>query len=289
MSQLHVFRPTEGAVLDLESLQAVADASDQLLEGVLTAMWPGTTSVILDGLELRGELSQNGSPGTVRPDSRSEEVYVTPGTAIITGRNNRRYLIKVESELSARWPNTSGSGVQGALVLMPRVEASSIGESVRAAREIVTPVLGFVKVDQADAPFLVPIAQSVGNGRDWATDLRRLWQPEHASVRSLIKRMESLERTVWRAEPQGSVWDRQVLGRNWVRYQTVAASALQAARMLLLGRATSTRDRVRTLDALFESLHGSVESAADELLQAVGGAEAVGPYREVGKKVKGEG
>lgn len=285
MSYLNVFRPLEGAVLDLESLQAVANVTDQLLESYLAVAWPGATSMVLEGLEMKGQMAQNGPPGTIRPDSKSESVVISAGTAVLTGRNGRRYLFKVEDDLTAPWPTQAGSGVQGVLVLMPRVEASSVGGSVKAARERVSAVLGFVKREQADAPFLLPLAGSLGNGRDWATDTRRIWQPDHAAIKALVKRFESLERTVWRAEPEGSVWDRQVLGRNWVRYQTVAASSLQAAKISLQSRSTTTLDRVRLLDALFESLHGSVERAATDLLQMVGAGESGGMYRQVGERI----
>jgi hypothetical protein len=285
MSYLNVFRPVEGAVLDLESLQAVSDSTERILESILTVSFPGASSVVLEGLEMRGELSTQGPPGTVRPDSKSENVVITPGTAILTGRNGRRYLFRVDEEMSAPWPTSAGPGVSGALVLMPKVETSSVGGNVRAARERVTAVLGFVKPEQADATFLLKLAESIGNGRDWATDHARVWQPDHAAIRTIIKRFESLERTVWRAEPEGSVWDRQVLGRNWVWYQTVGASALQAAKMSLQSRATSTLDRVRILNALFESLHSSVERAATDLLTAVGAGDGGGPYRKVGERI----
>ena len=38
--------------------------------------------------------------------------------------------------------------------------------------------------------------------------------------------------------------ERQVLGRNWVRYQTMAAASLQAARMVLQAKSSTTVDRV---------------------------------------------
>jgi len=285
MSYLNVFRPLEGAVLDLESLQAVAQSTDQILDSWLNSVWPGGTGLILDGLEVHGEWSASGPPGTVRPDSRSEGVVVTPGTALLTARNGRRYLFKLDQELKTKWPNQSGPAVQGSLVLVPKVEAASVGGKVKAARERVTAVLGFVRPDQVDAPFLLPLASAIGNGRDWETDVNRLWQPEHTALRSLLKRFESIERTVWRAEPEGSVWDRQVLGRNWVRYQTVAASSIQAAKMQLQGKSTTTLDRIRILNALFEALYASVERAANELLQAIGAAEGSGPYTKVGEKI----
>jgi hypothetical protein len=285
MSYLNVFRPVEGAVLDLESLQAVADVADRLLECTLSVTWPGASSLVLEGLEVRGILAENGPPGTVRPDSKSESVVVSAGSAIVTGRNGRRYLFRVEEELSAPWPTAAGPGVDGVLVLLPKIEPAALGDSVRAARERIVTVLGFVRPDQAEAAFLLPLASSLGNGRDWATDLRRVMQPDHPTIKTLVKRFEDLERTVWKADPEGSVWDRQVLGRNWVRYQTVAASSLQAARINILSRATTTLDRVRLLDALFESLHGSVERAATDLLQMIGAGESAGLYRKVGERI----
>ncbi len=282
----NMFRPVEGALLDLESLQAVANAPDRLLSAWLDLMWPNANGLVLSGLELEGEPSSAGPPGTVRPEGKSEEAVVSKGTAVLTTRDGRRVLLKIDAPLRAKWPTSSGPAVQGVLVLSTRAEPGRMGEGpgggVAVAREKITPVIGFVKPDQADLPHLLPLAASTGNMRDWATDLARVWQPEHAAVRTLLKRFESLERTVWRAEPEGSVWDKQVLGRNWVRYQTVGASALQAARISLLSRSTTTLDRVRLLDGLFEQLHMSVERAATELLQIIGPADGAGPYKAVG-------
>ena len=134
-------------------------------------------------------------------------------------------------------------------------------------------------------PFLLPLAASVGNGQDWATDLQRIWQPEHPAIQIILKKFEKIEQTVWKAEPEGSVWDRQVLGRNWVRYQTVAASALQAARLIIQSRAATTLDRVRLLSSLFNQLHMSVETSANELLQIIGPPEGAGPYRAIGSRL----
>lgn len=285
IAALNVFRPVEGAVLDLESLQAVADTQDAFLGAWLQSLWPSCSALILEGLEVQGEWAPQGPPGTVRPDSRSDRVVVTPGQAIVTGQDRRRYLVKVEEELTCPWPTQAGPAVQGVLVLVPKVEPAARGGSVVVAREQVSALLGFVKPEQADQPFLLPIAQSLGNGRDWATDHRRVLQPEQEGIQTLLKRFQELERTVWKAEPEGSVWDRQVLGRNWVRYQTVASSALQAARVNLQGRTTTTLDRVRVLNALFEQLHFSVERAANDLIQLIGAFEGAGPYKKIGARI----
>ncbi len=286
-----IFQPVEGAIVDLRSLQAIAAISDHLLSAWLELAWPAiddkpaATGLVLSGLEMDCDWANAGPPGTRRPNSRSESVVITPGKALITSRDGSRYLLSIDEPLAVPWPSTSQrSAVQGVLVLEPLVHAAA-SDNVVFARKEIGARFGFVRSGPAalvEHPYLLPLASSVGNGRDWATDLRRIWQPEHEAIRILLKRFEGLERTVWRAEPEGSVWDRQVLGRNWVRYQTVAASAIQATRIALGGRATTTLDRVRMLNGLFEQLHGSVERAATELLQLIGPAEGAGPYRDVG-------
>lgn len=287
-----VFRPAEGALLDLESLQAVSQVPDLLLSSFLDVMMPGSRGIVLSGLEPQGEWASVGTPGTVRPDPRSSEVVVSPGSAVLTGRDGRRYLLRMPEPLRAPWPTQSGPAVQGYLVLAPKVDNGEVPgrAGIAVAHKRVNPVLGFVRPDQIEAEeHLLALAVSVGNGRDWATDLNRIWQPEHAAIAILLKRLQSLEHTVWRAEPGGSVWDRQVLGRNWVRYQTVAASAVQAARILLQSRVSTTMDRVRVLNGLFEQLHNSVERAATELLQFLGPSDGAGPYRKVGDIALREG
>ena len=283
-----VFSPAEGAVLDLASLQSVADAHDRILHTFLQVASPGSTGLVLSGLELKGDWASVGPPGTVRPDARSEGLEVSPGAAILTGRNGVRYLAEIKETLHAKWPTKAGPAVQGMLVMLPEPVPETVASPVAVARERVRLVLGFVKPSD-DAAFLLPLASSLGNGRDWVTDLNRIWQPEHQAIQGLLKRFEALERLVWRAEPEGSVWDRQVLGRNWVRYQTMAAAALQAARMTIQAKSSTTTDRVRVLNALFEQLHISVERAATELLQIVGAEEGAGPYLKVGAKTLQEG
>ncbi len=286
---IDVFTPVEGAALDLASLEAVAAAHDDLLGAYLRVAAPGASSIILEGLELEGDWSAVGPPGTVRPDSKSEGATISPGIALLTGRDGRRFLIKIDQPLFTKWPTAAGAAVQGVLVLVPEAQQESPYGALQVARQRVRVVMGFVKPEMMDEPHLLPLASSLGNGRDWATDISRILQPEHAAMQSVLKRFESLERLVWRAEPEGSVWERQVLGRNWVRYQTMAASSLQAARMAMASRATTTTDRVRILNALFEQLNISVERAATELLQLIGAEGGSGPYGGVGARALRDG
>ncbi len=279
---IDLFRPAEGALLDLDSLRAIADAPVRIVEGWQRATWPGASGVVLSGLEpVGGEWSASGPPGTRTPPSGAPGFTISPGAAMITDRLGRKHIVVVEEELSAPWPTSAGAAVRGLLVLVPRVEAADNPDGLHLAREHLRVELGFARPDQLDQPTLVVLAAAIGNGRDWATDVRRIWQPEHHQVRRLLNTIRDLEEKVWRADPEGGVWDRSVLGKQWSRYQTVAAAALQAARMQLEVHAMSTLERVRLLRALRRQLQGSVERAAQDLISAIGTADVSGPYRGV--------
>lgn len=283
-----IFRPSEGAVLDLDSLQAIAATSDRLLRAYLDARWPGIPSLVLDGLEIDGDWAAGGPPGTRRPDSMSTGVRVSPGSAIVESKDGRKFLLQVKEEMRVPWPTRSGSAVRGVLVMVPDIRPAQIKGGLIVARESVSAQLGFVEPRLANRAHYLPLAAAVGNGQDWATDLQRIWQPEHEAIQLLLKRFERLEQNVWRAEPQGGVWDRQVIGRNWTRYQTVAAASLQAARSVIMTRATTTRDRVRLLRGLRQQLEMSVDEVATQLLQLIGSREGAGPYADVIPPVRDE-
>lgn len=276
-----VFRPREGAVLDLTSLQVLASSQRESLEAWLSARSPGATGLILHGLHVEGDPAPVGPPGTVRPDGLAGGAVITPGKAVITARDGHAYLIAATEPLVVPWPDKSGPKVRGDLVLYA-THLDEVGErGVAVARDRLTVRVGFVKPELANQPHLLPIARAMGNGLDWSTDLSRIIHPEHASIRQLMQRFEKLEQSVWQAEPEGSVWDRQVLGRSWVRYQTVAASAIQASTMQLATQGMTTLERVRLLTALKYQLDRSVERTAIELLQIIGPIESSGPYRRV--------
>lgn len=281
------FMPRDGAILDLASLEAISAVPGRLLGAWLDALCPGAPGLVLEGLEVEGEASSSGPPGSRRPTPGQPVITVSPGRAVLSAGDGERLLLEIPAPLRAPWPTSAGAAVRGQLVLVPRIIAAKTPGGVTVARDAVGARLGFVRFDQPDRPGQLPLAVSVGNGVDWATDLHRLWQPEHPAMAALQKRLERIEQTVWNAEPEGAVWDRQILGRNWVRYQTVAAAALVATRLDLAGRATSTRDRVRALRALYGHLRRSVDRAATELLQIAGPPEGAGPYRGLDAELLG--
>lgn len=272
------FQPREGALLDLESLQTIAAGPERNLLAGLHVDWPGANGLVLSGLEPEGDWSPHGPPGSLRPDGLGESITIKPGRAILTDPAGRPFVLDVTEPQTVPWPSREGAAVRGALVLLPDVEPGATAGGLSAARDHVGARLGFVRPGQLDHPGVLVLARALGNSRDWATDEARIWQPEHPAVRLLLRRFTTLEASVWKAQPEGAVWDRQVLGRNWVRYQTVAASALQSARMQLGIHAMNTLQRVRLMAALRAQLAGSVDAVATELLQLVGDRNEAGPY-----------
>lgn len=287
-----VFRPAEGAVLDLESLLAVSSSPERLLGAGLAQAWPGAPGLILSGLELQAEAG-GGQPGNVRPEARSTSLTVSAGSALVTTREGRLLHVELREPLRIDWPTPAGPEErQGALVLDVRESAVKLGGAdvtgLSAARSNVEADLRVVRLDQASRPYLLPIAWPAGRGGDWATDLRRIWQPDHPAMVTLIRRLEQLALTLWSINPQGGPWDRGVFGKDWLRYQMVASGALEGTRVALSARATSTLDRVRLLGALLRRLQATVPRAAEELVQILGGANAVGPYQELTGRGAGE-
>lgn len=277
-SSFAVFAPSEGAVLDQISLQAIADVPHNVLSAYLDGVGPDTNGLILQGLEIAGDWAAGGPPGTIRPDPQSLGLRVSPGKAIVTDKEGRKFLLELNEEIRVPWPTRNGPAVQAALVMVVDRHTCTVGNGLLVAREEVSAKFGFVDIQLKDKPFYLPIAVATGNGQDWATDYSRIYQPDHPVVTLLIKRFEKLERTVWQAEPEGGVWDREVLGKNWFRYQTVGAAALQATRSILMTYPSTTKDRVFLLKTLREQLQNSVEQASTELLQLVGSRDGAGPY-----------
>jgi hypothetical protein len=287
-SSFSVFSPCEGAVLDQISLQAISQVPSDILGAYLNGVTPGKGGLILHGFEIAGDWAAGGPPGTKRPDPQSMGLRVSPGQAIITDKEGRKFLLTTTDETRIPWPTRNGPAVQAALVMVVDIVPGEFGSGIKVARETISPRFGFVDVQLKDRDFYLPIAVAIGNGQDWATDFNRIYHPEHQVISLLVKRFEKLERTVWQAEPEGGVWDREVLGKNWFRYQTVGAAALQATRSLLMTYPTTTKDRVSLLKTLREQLQNSVEQASSELLQLIGSRDGAGPYIEVLPQATGE-
>ena len=311
MRKTHVFQPRDGAVVDLGSLAAVADVQDEALRAFLARVMPeprtavdvkpgksqptvgeersvATAGLILEGLEIKGRLVETGPPGTVEPLDEGHLV-ISPGTAILSGLNGRRYLLRSEEDMVVEWARDArgdsvGRSFGGYLLLTADVVPSAEG-AMPLAREEVTLQAQFLEMERTPPRHAVVLAVSAGNQKDWSSDHARIYQPEHAVIQTLLAKLARLESFIWNAQPEGSVWNNQVFGRNWVRYQTAGAASLRSAMMSLQTRPTTTLDRTRILDALFEALHRSVEQAGSQLLRDLNAGEVASPYRRVGDRI----
>ena len=190
-------------------------------------------------------------------------------------------LMEIKERQYIEWPTSNGPKVHAALVLTPDVQSVELAGGVCVARNTVRAKIGFVDVPLIHREQYLPLAVSIGNQRDWATDFRRVLHPTHELIQILLKRFEDLERAVWNAEPEGNAWGNETFGKNWFRYQTVAAAALQSARTMLMTYPTTTMDRVSLLRTLRLQLEASVESVATELMQLIGSRDGAGPYADV--------
>ena len=131
--------------------------------------------------------------------------------------------------------------------------------------------------DQINKSEMVVLARELAPSI-WATDVQRLFHPEHVVVRSIVQFFDHLEDIIWNSDRHGQMWQVQALGREWKTYQTKASVAVTAARITLSARPSTTPDRVRCLTNLHWQLQRSVEEAGKELEKWMGVVEAAGEY-----------
>jgi len=277
------FTAADGALVDLEGLQAIAAAPHRVVDAMLTGISPTSTGLIFSGLELEGQpmiwsvqLRQEDSVrqvdiqarGLVRP---GKDFQISEGAAIVTDEHGKRHVVQIEHPMRPENRSTATS----ALVL--EVELVDAGEF---ARKEVRPRLRFVPLSEARAANRVLIAIPAGN-QAWAMDINRLYQPDHPVIQNILMLLEYLEHVVWDSDRHGWAWLRRQQGREWSRYQTTATLAMQATRTCLMIQATSTLDRIRLLRNLIYELRRSIENAETSLVKWLGETSGPDPYRTV--------
>lgn len=278
-----LFYPRDGSILDRASFEALAAGPNRILGSLLGALVPGSGGLVLEGLEVQAPPSSEGPPGTVQPDIKSRGLAITPGSALLTDTDGTCHLVHVPEPLFAPWPTEAGASIRRvAMVLLPRISPAAAEGGIAVSRAHLYVELGFVRVASLD-PHLHLVLALAGEGGHWSTDHARLWQPEHPALRRLMMSLERIEKAVWSAEPpMGDRHTRQTVGgADWQRNQLTAVAAFQAARVGLLSRATTTRERVRLLSNLRRTLQSSVRESADALIQVLGSSDFVSPYQEV--------
>lgn len=260
------FTPVDGATVDSLCWQAIRGAEARSTRASYSA--PG----VLWGLELKSPPCPDPSPpGTRRPET-TKSVWLSPGAAVVPCADGTLGFVEIAEPTRLLWP-LGGPAVTGSLVVC-EVQAARTGR--KAARSFDVEI-GFITPQDMDPQF-VELARAVGNGRDWITDIARLWGPEHTATRGLLRLLDELDLAVWETEQRGSAFDRYTEGRDWARLQTSACAAVQASRMPFATRAMRTDDRVLNLFQLCRTLQASVPSAAALMISRFGPLESAGPY-----------
>ena len=287
MSQkIRVFRPSEGAVLDLDSLSAIPTA----IEGVLGA-WLGSLvgfdeanpGLILEGLDVDGTLAsdQEGPPGAVNAPSESS-LRIKPGRAVVFSDKPRRpYLIQLTEPVAVDLTRIPTNAARTVALAIRTLDAEVQGAaSIRSASEVVE-----LRVGATATPGVryLALALSAGNSRVWCTDLRRLWRPEHPGIVKLDKILDdllggTLQGPVWEAAIKTSPFQGLPQTDNVLRRQITAVAAVQAARAALNARPTTTEERVSILASLLQQLRKVAPDCAESLRRRLCASEAPEPY-----------
>lgn len=285
MSGQRLFRPADGAVLDLESLQAIPTALESALDAWLRALsGEQSPGLVLEGLELQGAPAsdQEGPPGAVNvPDDA--RLTLTPGRAVLReGQGGRPCLVEIPRPLSCP---VAPSARGGERVLLLTVRQTDVpvrpGAQVRAASVQIEPGVAVVTGDRRGAG--LPLAVSAGTGRTWCTDLHRLWSPDHLELRRIFGALDELVGPTLK----GSIWEQRVqasaaLGTadniNVQRNQFVAVAAVQATRAALAARPTTTDERTRQLALLLDQLRRVNPDSAEALRRRFVQSDLAEPY-----------
>ena len=274
-----IFVPKNGAVVDMEGLKAVADTGNRLLTAYLESKWPGSSNLILIGLEPDGKRpKKNGPPGVMQ--FSPSKFTISPGSAILATEEGKFCVVQFdEPEVVALEEPTKAPKLR--TIVLSLLSKSAKGDAAEElAHEKVFPIIKLINKEDVDPKTMLPIANELAP-KIWSTDVRRLLQPEHVLINGICSHLDDLEEIIWTSDRHGLPWKNQRMGREWKSYQTKASVAVTAARMVLCGRPSTTGDRARCLTNLHWQLQRSVEDAAKGLEKWMGVAEAADAYSSV--------
>ncbi len=285
MSGQRLFRPADGAVLDLESLQAIPAALEGVLDVWLWSVAGGKSpGLVLEGLEVQGTPAsdQEGPPGAVNiPDEA--RITLSPGRALLREAVGSRPCV-VEITRPMHCP-VAPSARGGERVLLLTVRQADIpvrpGAQVRAASVQLEPAVAVVTSDRRGAG--LPLAVSAGTGRTWCTDLHRLWGPDHLELRRILGALDelvgpTLKGSIWELRVQASTALGTADNVNVQRNQIVAVAAVQATRAALGARPTTTEERTRQLALLLDQLRRVNPDGAEALRRRFVQSDLAEPY-----------
>lgn len=273
---MDVFVPKSGAVVDLIGLKSIEKISSVCLDGYLQTGWSKTASLILDGLEPSGKRPKKGPPGIMQ--FSLQNFTISPGKAVLPTENspNNSYVVEIKEPQVIQLEEPNSSKVMRGLIMRFHQRRRS-EEGREFASEVLSPVVDVIPYDLVDKSKMVVLARELAPSI-WATDVQRLFHPEHVVVQSIVQFFDHLEDVIWNSDRHGQAWQVQTLGREWKTYQTKASVSVTAARMVLSARPSTTPDRVRCLTNLHWQLQRTVDDAAKALEKWMGVVEAAGEY-----------
>ena len=276
-----MFAPRNGALIDLEGLEATAQTENRILFSYLRSRFPFVDQVVLYGLELNGKSMTKGPPGIVKV-KKDDILSLSAGAALLCGSKGERYIVNVEEKIPI-FDNVENS--QGKfLALMLDIDNEGIdGSSI--AYSICSHKIAFLSSAELQNSHCLPLAKGMG-GEFWFTDIARVWRPDHDGILLLGDYMDKLEQVIWDSDRHGDAFFKyKLLGADWKLYQAKASSAVTAARLTLFGRSSSTEERIRVLKNLYWQLLRSVEAGAQTLKSLLGKEESdridIGSYTNV--------
>lgn len=264
-----VFHPKTGSIIDLPCLEAVADASNRILQTHLLSRYPFTSRLIVHGLEIQGKYMSKGPPGIIR--AKVKDLRISAGMAIFFDDKGQRRVLVLEEEV--RLLEHIDDNKEQVLVLSLDIDDAMGFDGEVLAYENCSERFSFVSREEAKKKQYITIAKGLG-GDFWFTDVERVWRPNHSGIQLLCSYFDQLENQIWDSERHGEPAMQQLLGMDWKLYQAKASAAVTAARCTLSGRSSTSEERIRALRMLYWQLLRSVENAAQFLMTILGKEES---------------
>ena len=244
---MYAFVPKNGAPIDVQSIQAIADIPQTLLESYLKLRWGEEhRGVVLSGLEPNGKRPKKNGPPGVMQFSISNFV-LSSGVAIVP-MDNHPVLVRCEDPQVLQLEEPEKSQHKRSIVLKLSVQSQNqAGKPLAHVK--VSPMVLVINQDALDEANMTVLANELAPNI-WSTDVCRMVNKEHPLVNTLMGLFDTLEDKIWEADMHGQPWQVQRLGREWKTYQSKASVCVTAARMALSMKPTVTRERVRVLTNL---------------------------------------
>lgn len=240
MSEQTIFHPVEGAVIDLESLQALGGVEDAVLGALLRTVGAPERGVVLEGIELM-------DPAKSPPNT----LVFSPGKAVLRRPEGALTLARVpQVELNyAQGQELAAVAIelQSPVAARPRAVLSATASLRPCARGLNRAQYG----EWLKSRDRVLLAVRIDMNRGWIPDVDRIYGPGHAWVKHWVGNLDRLIDAIWEEKAAESLQAKPI---NFDRLRTCGSAAVYAARAAMLSGPMSSADRLRLLNALYVQL-----------------------------------